>query len=353
MKISRPNTALILFLSFLFVILVESAKRFLFREIIIWEFQFITLAMFFVIVPALILRFQKYISFLEFSNKKMKAEIQKMDLSSVTLNSISGILDKSFLEIYIIDARSLNYLDANDRALNQLGYTREEIKSLTPLEIEEQSCDSLFVEQSLILRRNPNSTVVYEAYFKTSSGNRYPVQVHLYLYDHENKTAFVALTRNISKSHEQRDLIKDLEEKIGLASQAVKSYFWRWEIVRDKFNVSEEFELMTGIKGSSFGNTYNAYLDIIHPDDRPIVSQAIEGAIGDSNVRLSIEYRIQLPGGINKWVRGRGRVYRDESGKPLRLLCVVQDISEKKDLESEITILRERLNKQSQSSLQE
>src|SRR6185295_5983390 len=69
-------------------------------------------------------------------------------------------------------------------------------------------------------------------------------------------------------------------------------------------------------------------------DDRERVRVAIDAAV---NVRTfyDVEYRTVSPRGAWRWIRAKGRVYRDEAGRPTRFDGVTIDISRQKLLEEE------------------
>jgi signal transduction histidine kinase/ActR/RegA family two-component response regulator len=74
--------------------------------------------------------------------------------------------------------------------------------------------------------------------------------------------------------------------------------------------------------------------DHVHPEDRAAVLAALGAAIEGDSV-CDVEFRIVLPGQEDRWVRLKGRVYRDLFGEPLRLDGVTLDITRQKRLESE------------------
>ena len=75
-----------------------------------------------------------------------------------------------------------------------------------------------------------------------------------------------------------------------------------------------------------------AYRHMIHPDDKPQVSEAIAEAIA-KRCAYSIEYRVKATDGVTRWVNERGRVTADPSGQPLWLDGLIFDISERKAAE--------------------
>ncbi|MFV9647034.1 MAG: PAS domain-containing protein, partial [Desulfobacterales bacterium] len=63
---------------------------------------------------------------------------------------------------------------------------------------------------------------------------------------------------------------------------------WEWNIVTNKLSWSGEVYRIFGIEPHEFGSTYEDFLDVIHPDDRKAVENAVHKALADPNVRYKI-----------------------------------------------------------------
>ena len=79
---------------------------------------------------------------------------------------------------------------------------------------------------------------------------------------------------------------------------------------------------------------FDLFYSIIHEDDREKVRMAIEAAVA-GRALYDVEYRTVSVDGAQRWVRAKGRVYRDDNGEPIRFDGVTLDISRQKQLEQE------------------
>ena len=94
---------------------------------------------------------------------------------------------------------------------------------------------------------------------------------------------------------------------------------------------------------------YESFFQVIHPDDRKTVHQAVQQALRTGET-LHCDFRVTAPGGEKRWISARGQRQIQSAGKPERLLGVSFDITErihledrlKEQLES-IKVLQERL----------
>lgn len=104
---------------------------------------------------------------------------------------------------------------------------------------------------------------------------------------------------------------------------------WDWDIVSGELTWSDEIYRIFGLTPQSFGATYQAFLDTLHPDDRPRVVAAVNASVADAEVPYNIQHRIVRPDGEIRVVHEQGRVYRDAAGRPLRMIGTVHDITER------------------------
>ena len=86
------------------------------------------------------------------------------------------------------------------------------------------------------------------------------------------------------------------------------------------------------------------WLDHVHPDDRDRVMQASRDVKDEGVGRLSRVYRYQHPTRGLVWFQHTTRTFeRDAAGRPTRVAGVLQDITEQKRAEEELSTLSRRL----------
>jgi len=117
------------------------------------------------------------------------------------------------------------------------------------------------------------------------------------------------------------------------AEQAV----WDWDIPSDTIFRSERWKEMLGHKQLALGAGLNAMLDLVHPDDRQHVRQAIDAHLDQRAAAYTCEFRIRDGADQWRWILDRGRlVARTADGSPLRMVGTQTDIHEQKLLEQRL-----------------
>jgi PAS domain S-box-containing protein len=97
---------------------------------------------------------------------------------------------------------------------------------------------------------------------------------------------------------------------------------------------SDEVYRIYGYSPKSFKPSYERLLEAVHPDDREQLEMAVNAALDDT--RYSSVHRIILPDGSIRAVHEQGRVEHDGSGKAVRMVGTIQDITEQRRAERRV-----------------
>lgn len=97
---------------------------------------------------------------------------------------------------------------------------------------------------------------------------------------------------------------------------------------------SAELEELFGLPPGGFAGTESGFYEYVHPDDRPLVTQAVEGAIAGRTDYIC-EFRYRRADGGEGWMEGRGRATYHPDGRPHMLYGVGIEITQRKLAEAE------------------
>jgi PAS domain S-box-containing protein len=95
---------------------------------------------------------------------------------------------------------------------------------------------------------------------------------------------------------------------------------------------SREVFRIFGLREDEFGGTVEEFFARVHPDDLAMVHLAREAAAADGG-SYAVDHRIVRPDGTVRWVHERADVLRDEEGRPVRMIGIVQDITDRRAAE--------------------
>ncbi|MDM5280355.1 PAS domain-containing protein [Paenibacillus silvae] len=137
--------------------------------------------------------------------------------------------------------------------------------------------------------------------------------------------------------------------RLTMLNQALHVGMWESEIVAgdplDHNNVisfSDEFREMLGYSNpKDFPNVYESWTKSVHPEDRPHLTQEIIKHVNDPSDKVGYNAvsRMIMKSGEERWFRCLGRLMKDASGKPIKLIGVMFDIHEEKRKSDELEAL--------------
>jgi PAS domain S-box-containing protein len=139
--------------------------------------------------------------------------------------------------------------------------------------------------------------------------------------------------RDITPRKQAGEALRRSEQSLAEAQRIAHLGNWDWDIVTNELRWSDEVYRIFGLQPQEFGATYEAFLASVHPEDRNIVKKAVDESLADPHTRYSIEHRVIRQDGSERIVRERGEVIFDETGKPVRMIGTVHDITEFKRAE--------------------
>jgi PAS domain S-box-containing protein len=124
------------------------------------------------------------------------------------------------------------------------------------------------------------------------------------------------------------------DARLELMLAASGTGFWEWELATNELEWSDAIFEQHGLEIGGTAPGFDAYLDMIHPDDRATFRDAI-GAALEGGDGFSLEFRVIWPDGSVHWTHGAGRLVRDASGRPVRMLGTGQDITARRQAEAD------------------
>ena len=137
---------------------------------------------------------------------------------------LGRLLEDSLSEVYVFDAETLNFVQVNRGARNNLGYSMDELRRLTPLDLKPEFTPETFEAQVAPLRNGETEQLEFRTVHARKDGTRYPVDVRLQLATFRGQSVFVANTLDITERKQFEQSLQFAKAEAELANQA-KSEF--------------------------------------------------------------------------------------------------------------------------------
>ena len=149
--------------------------------------------------------------------------------------------------------------------------------------------------------------------------------------------AVVSVT-DITERKRGEEELKESEARLNRSQAMAHLGSWELDVVNNVLTWSDEVYRIFGLQPQEFKATYGAFLEAVHPEDREAVDEAYSGSLREGKDTYEIEHRIiRKSDGAVRIVHEKCEHVRDQSGRIIRSLGMVHDITERKQASERIT----------------
>jgi PAS domain S-box-containing protein len=153
---------------------------------------------------------------------------------------------------------------------------------------------------------------------------------------------------DITERKRAEEAVRNSEANLQLAFEAARIGDWMWNIASGEVLWSARCKALYGLSADT-EITYERFLERVHPDDRDRVDRALRQAV-ETRGDYEVEKRVIWPDGSMHWNASRGRVFCDDTGRPVRLVGVTLEITDRKQAEQALLKTEEKYSKAFNSS---
>jgi PAS domain S-box-containing protein len=144
-------------------------------------------------------------------------------------------------------------------------------------------------------------------------------------------------TADIIERARAEEVLRESEERLNRAQEIAHLGSWELNLDNNRLTWSDEVYRIFGLQPQEFGATYEAFLDAVHPDDRAAVDAAYSGSLREGRDTYEIEHQVvRKSTGETRIVHERCQHIRDTSGRIVRSIGMVHDVTERKRMEEEL-----------------
>jgi PAS domain S-box-containing protein len=157
----------------------------------------------------------------ENSNIMLQREMEERPEAELSALRFAQILDASSNEIYMFDADSLKFIDANRGARMNLGYSMDELADMTPVDINPEFTDVDFRRLLESLHNGEERELIYETSQQRKDGSVYPIEVRVQFDIVNNGPTYTALILDITHRRAAEAELAIRDRAISEASSGV------------------------------------------------------------------------------------------------------------------------------------
>ncbi|HKE95282.1 MAG TPA: PAS domain-containing protein [Povalibacter sp.] len=143
---------------------------------------------------------------------------------------------------------------------------------------------------------------------------------------HGKAVRMIGVLRDISRSKRDLQLAAEVQERWERAVHGTSDGLYDWNLLTGHVWYAARFREIIGYSEASFPDTFSAFQNVLHADDRVLVLHKIRKHL-ENQAPLDVRCRVVTSQGALIWCRMRGQADRDAAGRPSRLAGSISDIS--------------------------
>jgi PAS domain S-box-containing protein len=243
------------------------------------------------------------------------------------------IIDNTSIGIYrgSPDARIIM---VNEFGAKKLGYTREELCSMSFFEIDPNLTESFWKEHRSKLTTTGYNT--FESLHRRKDGTIYPVEVTINYHRYGEQEFSCSFVRDITERKQAEEALRNSEEKY----RVVADFTYDWETWLDPegrfIYVSPSCERITGYAADEFMNDAGLLMKIVHPDDFRVLTEHFGQVLKRDTDVQQIDFRIITKDGEERWIEHVCQQVFSSDGKWLGRRASNRDSTDRKLAEEKV-----------------
>jgi PAS domain S-box-containing protein len=233
------------------------------------------------------------------------------------------------------------FLEVNDMACKHFGYSREELLTMSPIDIDAPEGRDLVPGIMEILKREGHA--IWNGLHLTKEGEKIPVEISNHLFEMDGQFVILATIRNVTSWRRSEELLRRSEEKYRKIFENIQDIFYQTDINGKIVEISPSIERYSGFKpeeliGKQIEDLY------LSPWDKEELLKILsaKGDIEDYIVNLKIK------DGREIFVSANVQILKGPDGIPIGVEGSLRDVTERIVAEKKIKASEQLLRKQNE-----
>ena len=252
---------------------------------------------------------------------------------------LKAIFNESADAIFLVDTKTLLNIDCNNRAVELFAASSK--AELIGIEGQTLQKVQFTADELTIILQEINQQGLWsrEIEYVTKQGNCFwgniaikPIRVAGQVMNLVRVTD-ISPKKRIEEERQRAEVaLAKSEEQLRLTIEFNHIGSWDWNLLDGEVIWNDNHFRLLGLEPETSSAKYQVWRNAIHPEDVERIEQALLNAM-TQHTNYEAEYRVIHPDGKVRWLVGKGRSIHNAAGKPVRMLGVVIDISNRKQAE--------------------
>jgi PAS domain S-box-containing protein len=242
--------------------------------------------------------------------------------------------------MWVTDLDTLQFLEVNEAAVQHYGYSREEFLSMGTHDVRASGDTERYVKYiNEVIKKHTDAVFGRAGLWRhhKKNGETLDVEIKWSRIMFRGRPAVLIMAHDVTERKRAAEALEKSEASLAAAQRIAHLGSWELELKNladvnsNELRWSDETYRIFGYEPRQVAVTNDLFFRAVHADDRQRVGAALVEALQTKNA-YDLEHRILLPGGEERHVRERGEIITDASGRPVRILGIVLDITERRQL---------------------
>ena len=237
----------------------------------------------------------------------------------------TSVVSQALDGVAVFDPETDRFLEFNEAAHRDLGYSREEFagKTLSSLNAA-QSPDEI---RRNVDRIRGQGAASFETRLRHRNGELRDVLVRARQLTLHERPLVAAVWTDVTERKAAEAALRASKARLEEAQELVAVGSWELDFAAGSLVRSPEIFRIFERDEATWGPSTEAFFSAVHPEDRERVAREFRESLR-SGAPSDLEHRIVAADGAVKWVRARWRSEAAADGRPLRAMGTIQDVTE-------------------------
>ncbi|MDO9036638.1 MAG: PAS domain-containing protein, partial [Methanoregula sp.] len=246
-----------------------------------------------------------------------------------------SLFDNSSDAIVIHDITG-RILDVNPVLCNRLGYSREEMLRMTPMDFDSPEYAELVPDRihQVITKKHQ----IFETCNVRKDGTRIPTEINVRIIEYEGKQVCLSVGRDITERKVAEEALKNEKQRLASIIEGTRAGTWEWNVQTGETIFNKQWAEIIGYTLEEISPiSIETWMKYTYPDDLQKSGELLERHFLKESESYEFESRMIHKKGHLVWVLDKGKVTSwTDDGKPLWMFGTHQDITERRRAEEAI-----------------